>query len=346
MILAAGYGTRLRPLTDALPKPLVPVANRPLLWYIIMGLRAAGIHEIIINLHYRGDQIREWLGRGEALGVEVTYSEERELLGSAGGVRRVQDFFGNEPALIIHGDLLFDVDLDAVIRYHRSRRAHATVVLHPAHHRFNYGTIKVNAQGEIAQFVHQRAPWISGPLMETVFTGVQILDPDVLETIPAEQVSVLATDLYPRLLTTSSRFYGYLMQGYWSDIGTPARYWEANLDVVSGKVVPAGVTLEHEGGRPETPWGQHLEWEDFHHPVSLGDAISVGAQCGIGPRAVVGDGCEVADGAHIVESVLWPRVRVGPRATIERTIVMSGVAIPAGTRLVQKIVSPAGITEL
>src|SRR5918996_1228502 len=121
MILAAGYGTRLRPLTDTLPKPLVPILNRPLLEYTIACIRAAGIREIVVNLHYRGEQIRQWLGTGERLGVAVTYSEEQEILGSAGGGRRVRSFFASDPALIIHGDLLFDVYLRALIQYHLSR---------------------------------------------------------------------------------------------------------------------------------------------------------------------------------------------------------------------------------
>src|SRR5262245_14845367 len=184
MILAAGLGSRLRPLTTYLPKPLVPILNRPLLWHLITRVRDAGIHEIAVNLHYRGEQIRNWLGNGHHLNVEVSYSEEPELLGSAGGVRRLRRFFGNEPALIVHGDILFDVDLTAVIQYHLVRAAQATLVLHPAHHRYNYGKIRVNAQGQIGQFVDQQAPGISGPLSDTVFTGVQILDPAVLDAIP------------------------------------------------------------------------------------------------------------------------------------------------------------------
>ncbi|MBI3327397.1 MAG: NDP-sugar synthase [Nitrospinae bacterium] len=346
MILAAGYGSRLRPLTAVLPKPLVPVANRPLLWHIIMRLRACGIHEIVINLHYRGQQIREWLGTGEPLGVAVTYSEEPELLGSAGGARRVRDFFGNEPALLVHGDLLFDVDLGEVIRYHLSHQAHATLVLHPAHHRFNYGTIKVNAHGEIAQFVNAQAPWISGPLVETVFTGVQILDPRLLDRIPAERFAVLTTDLYPSLLTPASRVFGYLMQGYWSDIGTPFRYWQANMDAVRGRIAPVWAGLPHEPDPEETQPGRLPATSRLCPPVTLGSALRVGEGCCIGPETVVGEGCEMAEGVHIVGSVLWPRVRVGTEATIERSIIMSDVVIPARSHLSGKIVSPSGTEEL
>ena len=346
MILSAGLGSRLRPLTADLPKPLVPILNRPLLWYLIASLRAAGIHEIIINLHYRGEQIRSWLGGGERLGVEVAYSQESELLGSAGGVRRVRDFFGHEPGLIIHGDILFDVDLRAVIQYHLSRNAHATVVLHLAHHRYSYGVIRVNAQGHIGQFVDQQAPWVSGPLIDTVFTGVQILDPAVLDAIPVECVATLTADVYPQLLARAWRFYGYVIQGYWSDLGTPRRYWEANMDVVSGRVTPAGITLQ-DGIHPAAP--HQRAWCTSNHvqpAVMLGIEAAVAGDACIGPEVILGQGCRVADGAHIVQSVLWPRVHVEAGVTIEGSIITNDITIPAGSRLVGKIVSASGITDL
>jgi NDP-sugar pyrophosphorylase family protein len=346
MILAAGLGSRLRPLTSQLPKPLVPIVNQPLLWHLIMRVRAAGIREIALNLHYCGEQIRRWLGRGGHLGVDVTYSPEAELLGSAGGVRRMRDFFGDEPALIIHGDILFDVDLAEVIQYHFSRSAQATLVLHPAYHRYSYGMIRVNAQGEIAQFVNQQAPWVSGPLIETVFTGVQIIAPAVLETIPAACVGSLTADVYPGLLTNPSRFYGYLMQGYWSDIGTPQRYWETNMDAVSGRVGSA-IDVPQDGLAVSRPHqGSDVASGSVCPPVAFPADIDLRATSTIGPEVIVGEGCELAEGVRIVQSVLWPRVRVGRGVTIERSIIMNDVTIPDGSHLLSKIVSSEEIVDL
>ena len=346
MILAAGLGSRLRPLTTHLPKPLVPILNRPLLGYLIRQVRQAGIHEIAINLHYRGEQIRSWLGRGEQLGVEVTYSEEAELLGSAGGVQRMRQFFGNEPVLIVHGDILFDVDLSAVIQYHLSRAALATIVLHPAHHRYNYGKIKVNAHGQIAQFVDQQLPWVSGPLTETLFTGVQILDPAVLDAISMAGVSALTTDVYPALLRNPSRLYGYLMHGYWSDIGTPRRYWETNMDAVSGRVGSA-VNLPPDADDLGLAAQVYGRLADVLCPPVAGRAgVEAHVSVGIGPEVILGDGCELADDVRLVQSVLWPRVRVGRGVTIAGSIVLNDVAIPDGSHLIGKIVSSTGITDL
>jgi mannose-1-phosphate guanylyltransferase/phosphomannomutase len=346
MILAAGLGSRLRPLTTYLPKPLVPILNRPLLWHLITQIRRAGIHEIAVNLHYRGAQIRAWLGCGERLGVEVTYSEEAELLGSAGGVRRVRDFFGNEPALIVHGDILFDVDLSAVIQYHHSRAAQATLVLHPAHHRYSYGKIRVNAQGQIAQFVDQCAPWISGPLVDTVFTGVQILDPAVLDAIPTACAAALTTDVYPGLLTKASRFYGYLMPGYWSDIGTPRRYWETNMDAVSGRV-GAAVRIPPDEDDWQARLSRHrITSSSVHPPMAIQSGLGWRNHPRLGPEVVVGEACELAEDVYIARSVLWPRVRVGRGVRIEGSIVTNDVAIPDGSHLVGKIVSAEGISDL
>jgi mannose-1-phosphate guanylyltransferase/phosphomannomutase len=341
MILAAGLGSRLRPLTSRLPKPLVPIMNRPLLWHLIRYVRAAGIREIALNLHYRGGDIRHWLGDGGQLGVDVTYSEEAELLGSAGAVRRIRDFFGNEPALIIHGDILFDVDLAAVIQYHLSRSAQATLVLHPAYQRYNYGTILVNARGEIAQFVHQQAPWVAGPLTKTVFTGVQIIAPEVIDAIPEGRAAFLTTDVYSGLLTHSSRLYGYLMHGYWSDIGTPRRYWETNMDAVRRRFLLAS--------NGEHSWHPSLRGSGpaaVCSPVALHAGIGVPGNASIGPEVIAAEGCEFAEDAHIVQSVLWSRVHVGRGVTIERSIVMDDVTIPDGVHLVGKVVSTTGSIDL
>jgi NDP-sugar pyrophosphorylase family protein len=324
----------------------VPILNHPLLWYLIRQVRQAGIHEIAINLHYCGEQIRNWLGRGHHLGVEVLYSEEVALLGSAGGVHRMRHFFGNEPALIVHGDILFDVDLSAVIQYHLARAALATLVLHPAHHRYNYGMIRVNAHGQIAQFVDQQAPWVSDPLIDTLFTGVQVLDSTVLDAIPGASVAALTTDVYPALLSHPSQLYGYLMHGYWSDIGTPRRYWEANMDAVGGRVD----MVQHHPGQADDPritsqvCGRPAG--AIHPPVVVPSNIDVPASASVGPEVVLAEGCELADEVCLAQSVLWPRVRVGRGATIARSIVLNDVVIPDGSHLIGKIVSSAGITDL
>jgi NDP-sugar pyrophosphorylase family protein len=345
MILAAGLGSRLRPLTSSLPKPLVPILNQPLLWHLIRQVKAAGIDEIALNLHYRGEQIRHWLGRGRRLGVDVTYSDESELLGSAGGVRRLREFFGHEQALIIHGDILFDVDLAAVIQYHFDRSAQATLVLHPAHQRYNYGMIRVNAQGEIGQFVNQLAPWVTGPLADTVFTGVQIITPEVLDTIPAASTGFLTTDIYPALLTRPSRLYGYLMHGYWSDIGTPRRYWETNMDVINGHVWATDGAPGERALRQVSKQRPEIVAGVVHSSVALPSPFDVPAGAVIGPQVVVGAGCELAEDVHLVRSVLWPRVRVGRRVTIKDSIIMNDVAIPEGSHLVGKVVSPQEIMD-
>jgi NDP-sugar pyrophosphorylase family protein len=258
----------------------------------------------------------------------------------------MRHFFGKEPVLIVHGDILFDVDLSDVIRYHLSRAAHATLVLHPAHQRYNYGKIGVNSQGQIAQFVDQQAPWGHGPLVETVFTGVQVLDPAVLDAIPAACVASLTTAVYPGLLTSAWRFYGYLMRGYWSDIGTPRRYWETNMDVVGGRVGSA-VNLPSDGNGPRMVLELNPSTADaIRPPVAFAPDIDWPPCSCVGPEVILGEGCQLARDVRLVQSVLWPRVRVGQGVTIQRSIVLDGVTIPNGLHLVDKIVSREGIVDL
>jgi mannose-1-phosphate guanylyltransferase/phosphomannomutase len=276
----------------------------------------------------------------------VTYSEEAALLGSAGGVQRLRRFFGNDQALIVHGDIVFDVDLSDLIQYHLSHAARATIVLHPAHQRYNYGIIRVNAHGQIAQFVDQQVPGVSGPLTETLFTGVQILDPAVLDTISLANVAALTTDVYPTLLRHPSHLCGYLMQGYWSDIGTPRRYWETNMDAARGLVGSAlHLGPEMEGPNPSAP-------VDRPPTGGLSPAQARGSRrggqlaSGIGPEVIVGEGCELAEDVHLAQSVLWPRVRVGRGVTIVGSIILNDTTIPDGSQLIGKIVSNTGIVDL
>jgi NDP-sugar pyrophosphorylase family protein len=219
-------------------------------------------------------------------------------------------------------------------------------VLHPAHHRYNYGKIRVNSQGHIAQFVNQQASGISGPLIDTVFTGVQVLDSAVLDTIPATRVAALTTDVYPGLLTNASRFYGYLMHGYWSDIGTPRRYWETNMDVVGGRVGAAVHLSPDEDDPGMVSELTASKGATIRPPVAIAPGIEVPTGCSIGPEVIIGAGCKLSDDIHLRQSVLWSRVRVGRGAMIEGSIVMNDVTIPDGLHLVGKIVAANGIIDL
>ena len=232
MILAAGYGTRLRPLTERLPKPLLPIGGRPLLEWNLLLLKKHGITDALINLHHLGDQIVEAFGDGSRYGMHLVYSHEPVMLGTGGGIKQAQPYFEDCPVLVLNGDTLSDCDLTALIETHRARRALATLAIRedPA---AEWGPITVNTDWRILQIkgeppvagsVNARAPYM--------FAGVHVLEPAVLETIPSGPGSII--DVYIELLRREKPLTGFQMKGYWSDIGTLERYTAAREDVSRG----------------------------------------------------------------------------------------------------------------
>jgi mannose-1-phosphate guanylyltransferase len=235
MILAAGLGTRLRPLTDRLPKPLLPIAGRPMIEYTLGWVAAAGIRDVMINLHHKGDLIRQALGTGERLGMAIAYSEERVILGTGGGLKRVEGFFGNEPFLIVNADVLTALDPNAVIRTHDAHRPCATLVVRRDPDAATYGALGLDATGRIRRFLGRGA--VGEPLEDVMFTGIHVLDPSVLAAIPSDQFSSI-TDEYIAIVERGEPLMGHLSDATWIDIGTPERYQEAQRLVASGDIPP------------------------------------------------------------------------------------------------------------
>lgn len=232
MILAAGLGTRLRPLTNNLPKPLLPLANRPLIQYNLLLLKKYGITEVIINLHYHGDKLKKALGDGSSMGMQVSYSEESEILGTGGGVKKVSAFFADRSFILINGDILVDVNLDKVVEYHLRKKATATMVLREDPEVDQWGSIEVDSQGRIRRIL-QRGEWTGERLAKYMFTGVHVLEPRIFSYIPGGRFYSII-DSYIEMLKKGERIFGYIMTGYWLDLGTPERYRKAQIDLERG----------------------------------------------------------------------------------------------------------------
>ena len=239
MILAAGYGTRLRPLTLSLPKPLLLVGGRPLLVWNLMLLKQHGITEALINLHYRGDQIVEALGDGSRYGMRLAYSHEPVILGTGGGIQQAQSYFENRPFLVLNGDTISDCDLTALIETHRAAQALATLAIREDPRAVDWGAVMVDADSRIVQIkgepqsvAQQGAAGRMDAPASYMFAGAHVLEPGVVEAIPPGPGSII--DVYIELLRQGQPLTGYPMSGYWSDIGTPERYAAAEQDVSHG----------------------------------------------------------------------------------------------------------------
>lgn len=235
MILAAGFGTRLRPLTNTVPKALVPVAGRPLIEYGLLLLKAHGITEVIINLHHLGEKIRAALGDGSIYGLHITYLPEDPILETGGGIKNAQTLLDGETFVVLNSDTIVDLDLGALRAFHLQNRATATLVLRPDPEAARYGILETDASGRIRRFLDQPAT-VSDPLSPYMFTGVQMLEPRVFNFMPEVKPFSTTRETYPRMLHASEPLYGFIHPGVWMVVDDAAGMARATQAIVSGQV--------------------------------------------------------------------------------------------------------------
>ena len=342
MILAAGLGTRMRPLTDHCPKPLLPLLLQPILDHILAQLPRQGIRDVIINLHHHADQLARWLGDGSRWGVHLSLSFEPEILGTAGALKRVEPLLRDAPFLVLNADVLIDMDLQALWHWHCERRALVTMVLRPDPAACSYGAVIVDADGRVRLINGRPSTHVPATGQETMFACVQVVDPQVLECIPPDSFSMTTSDVYPALIERHGAVYGYRYTGYWIDIGSPERYLQAHWDLLNGALGDAWIQRLPSGSRgvlrpdatPPVAPGVTLV-----PPVVLGPEVTLAPDVCLGPYAVLGAGCRLASGAVVRDSVLWEGVQVGAGARVRGCALATGVQVPAAGTLVQEVLS-------
>ncbi len=320
MVLAAGLGTRLRPLTFELPKPMVPMLDRPVLGHIVDLLHRHGVDRIVANLHYFPDTIRGYFGD------ELTYLEEAELLGTAGGVRNAREFFGDSPFLVISGDALTDLDVAAVVERHRQHGGIATLCVTKVEQTSEYGVVLHDAEGRITGF--QEKPHPDEALSDLANCGIYVFSPEIFDYFPPEPFVDFAHDVFPRLLEHDVPFFIHELDGYWNDVGSLDELRNGTFDALSGKL----------------------------RLPSLPDS---------GPDAVIVDPSSSLDAAELVEGPVWvgrnvtvesgvrlqgplvlgDNVVVGEGSAIKRSIVLPGTEIRPSTILIEAITGQTGIVQ-
>jgi NDP-sugar pyrophosphorylase family protein len=306
MILAAGGGTRLYPLTFGCAKPMVPVLNRPVMEHIIGLLRRHGITKLIANLHHYADQISSYFGDGSRSGVELEYSHEEIILGTAGGAKHVASFFGDHTFIIIGGDDLADFDLHAMTAFHRERQALATIAVMPVEHVSQYGIVVADDDGRIRSF--QEKPKAEDALSRLANTGVYMFERQVLDFIPAGEFFDFGKQVFPLLLEKRAPFFAWPAAGYWQDIGNPREYLEANLDALAGKAGIAPPGAEASPG------------------VWIEDGAVI--EAAVEPPVLLGAGCRLESGAEVAGCVIGPNARVPAGARLRECVAWSGVEVP------------------
>lgn len=322
MVLAAGLGTRLRPLTYEITKPMVPVLDRPVMAHILDLLERHGFEEVIANLHYFPDSIRAYFGEQGPL----SYRHEEELLGTAGGVRACAEFFGEEPFLVISGDALTDIDLTALAARHREAGGIATLAVKKVSDTREYGVVLHDRAGRITGF--QEKPQPEEALSDLGNCGIYVFDPAIFDYFPERPFADWAQDVFPALLEHDVPFHIHEIRDYWNDVGSLAELRQGTFDALRGELrlqlagreVAPGVTLAGEDGATPLPADAEVEG-----PVWIGRDVQIGAGVRLTGPLVLGDGAHVGAGAQLRESILFPGTEVAPGA-----IVIGAIAGHAG----------------
>jgi mannose-1-phosphate guanylyltransferase len=335
LILVGGEGTRLRPLTSTVPKPVVTLVDRPFMAYMLEWLRGHGVDDVILSCGFMADGVREVLGDGSAMGVRVRYVEEPEPLGTGGALKYAEDLL-DERFFMLNGDVLSDMDLTAQLRQHEQTGARATLALMAVEDPSAFGLVRRHPDGSVKQFLEKPS---ADEVLDTnlVNAGAYILEREVLGAIaPAGTRISIEREVFPTLVDKG--LYGYEATGYWLDIGTPQRYLQATFEILDGAVhTEVGEQLARAGG---VLGGCDAT---VRAPVVIGEGSVVHADAVIGPRAVLGRGVHVGAGAVIESSVVLDGARIGAGARISSSIVSADAHIGDGCHLEREVVIGEGV---
>lgn len=304
MVLAAGLGTRLKPITFEIPKPMVPVLDRPVMAHIVNLLNRQGFDELIANLHYFPNSIKNYFGD------RLTYRFEEELLGTAGGVRNVADFFGDDPVVVISGDALTDIDLGRLLERHDSAGGIATLTVKRVADTREYGVVIHDAEGRIQGF--QEKPHPAEALSDLGNCGIYVFSPEIFDYFPDRPFVDWAQDVFPALLENDVPFYVHEIDEYWNDVGSLHELKSGTFDALEGKLkLERGGTQLDEG----LFVGEGTQIDDVtfaEPPVWLGRDVEIGVGARLMGPLVVGDGCRIGDASALRGSIVFPGTQLEP----------------------------------
>jgi mannose-1-phosphate guanylyltransferase/phosphomannomutase len=330
LIMAGGEGTRLRPLTSNQPKPMLPMANRPMMEHVVLLLRQHGFTEIVVTVAFMANAVRSYFGDGSELGVRMVYATEETPLGTAGSVLNARDEL-DERFLVISGDVLTDVDLAAVVRFHEEKGALATLALHSVPDPLEFGIVITNEDGSVERFLEK--PTWGQVFSDTINTGIYVLEPEIFDFIPAEGASDFSGDVFPAVLAAGRPIYGCISEGYWEDVGTTEAYLKAHNDILDRKVA---VEMDGFPIRPGV-WlgkGSTLDPEaTVEGPALIGDNCSVAAGAVLGQYTTLGDNVRIAESAEVRHSMVGDNCYIGAGARVEGSAVGRACDLRRGARL-------------
>jgi NDP-sugar pyrophosphorylase family protein len=317
ILLAGGKGTRLRPLTIHTPKPIVPIFDRPFLRYQLDLLKQVPeIDEVILSLNYQPRRIEEIFGDGSDDGLAIRYVVEPAPLGTAGAVRYAGESL-RESVMVFNGDVLTQIDLQAVIALHRERRARATIVLTPVENPSAYGLVEADAHGNISRFLEK--PSADEITCNTINAGIYILEPDTFDRIPKDTAWSIERSFFPSLIDRRETFMAYVYRGYWIDIGTPDKYMQVHRDIMDGRYAAASVA-RHASAAWVAPGARIEDGATLSAPCFVDDGSVVKTGARVGPYGIVGRQCHIEEHAVVEHSILWANCRISQDAVVRGSI--------------------------
>ncbi|MDZ4169464.1 MAG: sugar phosphate nucleotidyltransferase [Coriobacteriia bacterium] len=328
VIMAGGEGTRLRPLTSLLPKPMVPIVNQPVMEHILGLVKHHGITDVVATLAFMPQVIEEYFADGEEWGMHLDYAVEETPLGTAGSVKNAASLLaGDEPFVVISGDALTDIDLGEVIAFHRASGGAVTIALKAVPDPLEFGVVIIDDEGRVERFLEK--PTWGQVFSDRINTGIYVVEPWVLDEIPAGPYDFSA-DLFPKLMEKGHAIYGIVVDGYWCDVGSRESYLEVHRDILDGKAkiyVPGVHASESLWVADNANVASDATLGD---KVVLGDNVTVRSGAVVGDYSVIGDNCVIGVDARVEQSVLWEETFVGRGATVSGTVLCRSVDVRAG----------------
>ncbi len=334
MILAAGKGTRVRPITHTTPKPMIPILQKPVMEFLLELLREHGFNEIMVNVSHLSEEIENYFRDGQRFDVQIAYSFEGrikdgeligEAMGSAGGLKKIQDFqsFFDDTFVVLCGDALIDLDLTEAVRRHREKGAMASLITKrvPRDQVSSYGVVVTDEAGRVLSF--QEKPSVEEAASDMINTGIYIFEPKVLDFIPSGEAFDIAADLFPRLVESGAPFYALPMEFEWVDIGKVPDYWQAIRSVLQGDV--RQVQIPGKQVRPGIYAGLNVaaDWDQIHveGPIFVGGMTRIENGVTIIGPAMIGPSCHICEGATIDNSIIFDYSRIGPGVQLVEKLV-------------------------
>ncbi len=319
LLLAGGFGTRLRPLTLNTPKPIVPIFDRPFLHHQIDLLkRVPEVDEVILSLNYHPERIEAVVGRGEDAGLPIRYVVEPQPLGTGGAVKFAAPYLDGT-TIVFNGDVLAETDLAALVEHHRTRGARATIVLAPVDDPARYGLVETDGDGNVTRFIEKPDP---GKITcNTINAGIYVLEPDTFDRIPVDTRYSIERRYFPSLVERGDAFAAYVEHGYWLDIGTPAAYLQAHRDILDGRCRSGCATLAGPGATTVAGGATVAPTARLREPCFVGPGAAVHGEAEVGPHVVLGRRSVVEAAATVRDAVVWADSIIGAGATLDGAIV-------------------------